>query len=1040
MKQPTQLTPISYHLRNFNKYVCLDLDAAQFGNLTLVGENAAGKTTLANCFFPMLIDGSIATPSFNPAKGTDKVAKTGHVRNSQQDTRTFDSMLLGWGPSAMKVRTGYSYLLLKSSQRQVILGIGAQRISGAAGTTWWFVAMTTVDTDSFTIVTTNGQGVSLDLGDFKQANQDLGDQLHIFKTAAAYREFVATRVYGFAHGEALEQLANVYRLLASPILTGGNAKFSPIKVALRDAQARIDDSVIYAAASTQREVNRKNGLLKRIAQGQQRLKRIKNNVFWSNLNHLNELKLQNYTAIHAELEQDKEKVAYEQALIDRCNQLLNILVQQLQEAQAKVEQLNIACVQQQALKQRRQDLLKQINIDQERLKHFEVQQRQVQQQQEQLQATKTQLEQLVAHITALKHEKLTPLQTRLNGQSAKLTGLVQVLAQPNLTTVVQQFAHYLRQLKQQLTQYDNLGQQAHNLSQDVMIVNEMQEQMNTSIVRRTQGTFAGRLRDGLQQDNRIIHETGAAKMNTQFQQLKQQQAELLMQHPDVRVLLATPELLATLTDQHQQLADISQQLTELRQAQEKYQMEQDQLTTAVNLIRAAMVPNFDPALMRQQISRQQEQLKQLVIDEQLDTKLTAAKKSLTHFNNQKQELETKKSTSQGQLVSASESVQKRTEQLTILAAEIEKMLQVVAPYVSAGVELKTTNDVIAFVHAHGSEVRNHRYSEIADRIRRGIHRNDTDGIDRFALDILFTERGYEQIASTMYQGSREISSMTTLTFDINQAQKILEQEFASVTRAVVELKTGNELAKTTYLAAAVERISDQYQVIANYNQILTAGLANDQGIKLKVELRAVDIAPAAITEACDLFAEQRPQLEQVIQDRLNVLANDAEVADDDEQFKQRALALLDTRQWSEFHVLIKRRQSAADDFEEVDDKFVRSGGSGAEKAQAMVLPLLLVPKMLLQQSSVSDAPYLVMFDEFADKLDPETAKSFAKTITNFGFAFIATMPSGAQNKILADGVANVAYEVIAPVQQSDGKFHPNQVRPVLRWQQELAHE
>lgn len=51
------LTPVSFHLRNFNNYTTLDLPASENGNLTLIGENSAGKTTLANCFFPMLIDG-----------------------------------------------------------------------------------------------------------------------------------------------------------------------------------------------------------------------------------------------------------------------------------------------------------------------------------------------------------------------------------------------------------------------------------------------------------------------------------------------------------------------------------------------------------------------------------------------------------------------------------------------------------------------------------------------------------------------------------------------------------------------------------------------------------------------------------------------------------------------------------------------------------------------------------------------------------------------------------------------------------------------
>src|SRR5699024_8905051 len=102
MKLREKLVPVSFHLRNFNNYTKLDLDASENGNLTFIGENTSGKTTLANCFFPMLIDGSIATPSFNPAKDTDKLDKTSKARNSSRDSRTFETMLLGWGTGAMK--------------------------------------------------------------------------------------------------------------------------------------------------------------------------------------------------------------------------------------------------------------------------------------------------------------------------------------------------------------------------------------------------------------------------------------------------------------------------------------------------------------------------------------------------------------------------------------------------------------------------------------------------------------------------------------------------------------------------------------------------------------------------------------------------------------------------------------------------------------------------------------------------------------------------------------------------------------------------
>lgn len=256
-----QLVPVSFHLRNFNKYLKLDLQASQRGNLTLIGENAVGKTTLANCFFPMLIDGSIATPSFNAAKGTDRLDKA--ARNSAQDARNFDSMLLGWGPDAMKVRTGYSYIHFKSARRQAITGIGATRTTGnPSKPTWWFLIVNSDPQAALDVITTDHDGKCLDKSAFKQANAALGDQLQIFDTAAAYRDQVATVVYGFDGGQALSKLASAYRLLASPILTAGNAKFTPIIEALKNAQEGIDPQTIRRIADSQREVNYTNGLVR----------------------------------------------------------------------------------------------------------------------------------------------------------------------------------------------------------------------------------------------------------------------------------------------------------------------------------------------------------------------------------------------------------------------------------------------------------------------------------------------------------------------------------------------------------------------------------------------------------------------------------------------------------------------------------------------------------------------------------------------------------------------------------------------------------
>ncbi|PTM21376.1 hypothetical protein DA798_10555 [Lactobacillus sp. PFC-70] len=273
-----------------------------------------------------------------------------------------------------------------------------------------------------------------------------------------------------------------------------------------------------------------------------------------------------------------------------------------------------------------------------------------------------------------------------------------------------------------------------------------------------------------------------------------------------------------------------------------------------------------------------------------------------------------------------------------------------------------------------------------------------------------------------------------VAFDLNQAQELLAADEQAVANALAQTVSGNDVAQRAYLGAAIHQIADQYRLIDGYNDILARGVRGDQEIRLKISLAPVNVDQAVIDEACDARLTERPALTAEVEKRLTKLASDVAIANDDDQFMDEAYQLLDIRQWSEFKIWIHRRQSPVDAFEEVDDKFVQSGGSGAEKAQAMVLPLLLVPKMILQRSRQADVPHLVMFDEFADKLDPETAKSFAQTIDHFGFNFIATMPSGAQNKVLADGVENIAYDVIAPTTQEDGRFHKNIVRPALVWQ------
>ncbi|AKP64449.1 chromosome segregation ATPase [Levilactobacillus koreensis JCM 16448] len=1030
-----QLTPVSFHLRNFNKYSSLDLAAAKNGNLTLIGENAAGKTTLANCFFPMLIDGSIATPSFNSAKGTDRLESTGTPRNSQRDTRNFESMLLGWGPGAMKVRTGYSYLLLQSKTRQVILGLGAHRAVGELRKpTWWFVVISDDVTDALSIVTTDADGSSLGEEAFRAANAGLGEQLHLFNQAPAYREYVATQVYGFSNGEALGKLAAVYRLLASPILTGGNARFTPIREALKNAQEGIDSQVIGRVADSQREVNRTKGVLQRLKKAEERLQRMKKEIFWRNLNHLREATLDPYSQVHQDFEGKQETVSQNQQTIGRVTQQLELMATNLTQVEDTLKGLRQEKANQNGIVQRRKEYEQQITSLQQRLLTYRKQQEQLTELRKKLATVATQQSELTTQQRGLNDQHLRPLLTKLAAQAKELPELMDVVTEVDSAKLAQRLGEYLQQFKDFRNQYDDCERAKERVSKDVQIVVEMRDELRGRIDEHAQGPLYGRVRKDIHQDNQEVHDAGATQMNGEFQRLLAKQQQLLKAHPDLKHILKSPDFLTDLRQQRRLLTDLLQKIAEGQRQLDQLTQQQQFFDQQVTDVLAAVEPDFDERHVTAEIAATQQRRDALIVDTEIDTKIKQAEAEQTQLNGEQQRLDNQRSLAEGKIATAKEDMARLTTRLDQLAKQSRAALETLAPYQPQDAQLTTITDAIEFVQENRSEVRNSSYGDISDWIGRLIHHNDSNGTDRNALDTLFEERGYADFASAMrQQRSINQNGLTVVAFDINRALLLMTTDQNHVTKSLKELTTGNDVAQDTYLTAAIQRITAQYQLIADYNRMLTEGVSREQSIKLKVELTPTEVSDQVIKEACDPLADKRPALVAEIRNRLEKLANDLTVADDDDLFMDAAQRLLDTRQWSAFKVLIKRRQSAEDNYEEVDDKFVQSGGSGAEKAQAMVLPLLLVPKMVLQRAQLKDAPYLVMFDEFADKLDPETAKSFAKTIARFGFNFIATMPSGAQNKILADRVDNIAYDVIAPQNQNDGRFHRNIIREALSW-------
>lgn len=1041
------LKPVSFHLRNFNQYVQLDLSASTKGNLTLIGENAAGKTTLANCFFPMLIDGSIATPSFNPAKGTDRLNQATTPHSSTRDTRTFDSMLLGWGDGAMKARTGYSYLCLQSTTRQVILGLGAYRAVGETRKpTWWFIVISQDTNNDLVIHTTDEQGQSLSREDFVAANQQLGNQFHVFNQGTAYCEFAADKVYGFSDTKNLAQLATTYRLLASPILTAGNARFAPIQAALKNAQEGIDEQVIADVASAQREVNRITGVHDRIEQGQKRLAKLKAEIFWRNLNRINELIVVPYGKQRQE--QEKWLANQEKAKLNlKGYQGQLILIQpEIERLEQQVTVLQQRLAEQKVIKEQRQSVEQRIQSLNQLIGRYQELQRQLQEQETVLAELTQQQQAALDNQQQLEQTQIRPLRTKIEGQTEGLSELITALAEADLQKYNHNLQNYIRAYRQYLEQHRQLIQSQAELSADVKIVGEMSTEMQQHIEQRTQGLLGmGRVREGLIQDNDQVHSAGAAKMNQRFKPLEEQIHGLLVAHPDLLIFLRNTELWHRLQDQARELAQLVMKQIDMVRANEQlaYQVTnaQDKLANTQQQLEQPELMDFIPTQAKEDLAKLQARLTELVIDNQLLQKLATAKRELLQFNNQKTELMTNCGKESTKISLAQQQISDLKAKLKALVIQLKADLKVLTPYFPNEVILTDMTALLKFVQQNRSEVRNHPFSDLTDRIGYQIHHNNENGYDVYALDSIFEERGRLEIASAMrQQRSLAMADLTIVAFDINQAQQLLASDEAHVRQALTQKSEGNEVAQEAYVTAAATQIADQYDLIANYNEMLAHGVHEEQGVQLKVELEPTTVSPEVIVEACNMKDAERPALLAEVQRRLQKLASDLSTVNDDEKFMTSAYELLDIRQWSEFKVLIHRRQSKPGEFEIVDDKFVQSGGSGAEKAQAMVLPLLLVPKMILHRSQLTDTPHLVMFDEFADKLDPETAKSFAQTIDHFGFNFIATMPSGAQNKILADGVANIAYDVIAPRHKLDGQFHANIVRPALIWQQRVAHD
>lgn len=792
------LHPVSYHLRDFGQYHALDLAASEAGNLTLLGANAVGKTTLANSWFPVLIDGSIATPSFNPARSSEAITQSTRPRNTVRDKRTFSSMLLGWGASAFKVRTGYTYMTLKSSTREVVLGIGAHRQSdGLKSQTWWFV-LESKSVDELVCVDEEGRG--LDKEAFSDANDGFGQELVVFKRWEDYRSFVAVNIYGFDSGETLGKLANAYRLLASPILTGGNARFAPIPIALREAQEPIDrDQIIQPLAESQRQLNQTKALQQELENGQKRLDKIKLELFWGNLNRLAEPSdsmLKSHLKHAKAFTQAKAAIREAEAAITQLTDQLGLIKENQAAAAAKLETLQAKSAKQQVIEETRRSLDREIAELHQRQAVYDKQQKDLKTLEAAVQQAQAKLAALVKTGQQIQDEQLDPVIAQLHGQSANMGELTQALAQTEQKQMIQSLADYLTTHQRLVKDYTHLSDAITRTSEDVALVQGMQGKMDTAIDRRATGMLVKSANAGLHQDNRDIHEQGAATMNTAVATLQQQRQKLLDQAPDLAVLLANPERLDQLAQLSKQASAILVQLEKNNAAQKLAQAKLDGQEAQRDQLQASIDPDFSVAKTETAIAALTAQRNGLKIDPTLDQQLANQQKTVRDLQKTANELQVRQGQEQGIRTAQTASAQTAQQELQTVDARITAALAVLKPYVPEGIQLDGITALLDFVHSNRAMIHRHPFEEVGGKVRDAID----GGESNLALDELFSQRGATEIATSIHENrTTSQAELTIVPFALGQAQALLTEDIAAVAKSVDERSSGQNLALETYI-------------------------------------------------------------------------------------------------------------------------------------------------------------------------------------------------------------------------------------------------
>jgi len=185
------------------------------------------------------------------------------------------------------------------------------------------------------------------------------------------------------------------------------------------------------------------------------------------------------------------------------------------------------------------------------------------------------------------------LQAELSAKTAELPALKDAVTEIELVQIAKHLTQYIQQNRLNLNKYQaNQHEQAH-LSQDVEIVHDIRVDLDGRIDQRVQGPMTSRFKTGLLADNLDAHNIGAEKMNQNLAPLVAQAKQLLVDSPDLLILLEQPELLDWLQQRYKDLSAVITKQRQLTTALDKLNDRELMLDRQIKKLQDQMLKDFD---------------------------------------------------------------------------------------------------------------------------------------------------------------------------------------------------------------------------------------------------------------------------------------------------------------------------------------------------------------------------------------------------------------------------------------------------------------